>query len=370
MTLWFLLAMMTAAAVFAVLWPLGRRRAAPSSGHDVRVYRDQLDEIARDQAAGRIGGAEAEAARIEVSRRLLASTENESTSAVASSPWRRRVVALAALVVLPVLSLGLYLVLGSPLLPGQPLAARVNPPGSPPIAQLVAQVESHLERNPQDGRGWEVVAPVYMQMGRFDDAARAFRNAIIYNGATATREANVGEALAAGAKGVVTAEAKQAFERALVLDPSEAKARYFLGLSAAQDGRTAEAAAMWRELLASAPADAPWAGFVREELARIGQAPPPPAARGPSAEEMAAAGEMDPQQRQQMIAGMVEGLAERLKQDAGDFEGWLRLVRAYSVLGERDKARSAAADARRSVGNDTEKLRRLDELVKGLGLES
>jgi cytochrome c-type biogenesis protein CcmH len=278
-------------------------------------------------------------------------------------------VALAALVLLPVSSFALYLVLGSPLLPGQPFAARVTPQGSPPIAQLVAQVESHLERNPQDGRGWEVIAPVYLQLGRFDDAARAFRNAITYNGASATREANLGEALAAGAKGIVTAEAKQAFERAVALDPREAKARYFLGLSAQQDGRTAEAAAMWRELVASAPADAPWAGFVREELARIGDAAPQ-AARGPGAEEMAAAGEMNPQQRQQMIVGMVEGLAERLKKDGGDFEGWLRLVRAYTVLGERDKARSAAADARRAVGGDTEKLRRLDELVKGLGLES
>jgi cytochrome c-type biogenesis protein CcmH len=79
---------------------------------------------------------------------------------------------------------------------------------------------------------------------------------------------------------------------------------------------------------------------------------------------------MDPQQRQQMITGMVDGLAERLKKDGGDIEGWLRLVRAYTVLGERDKARAAASDARRSVGSDADKLRQLEELVKGLGLES
>jgi cytochrome c-type biogenesis protein CcmH len=369
MTLWFLLAMMTGAAVFAVLWPLGRRYAAPATGYDVRVYRDQLDEIGRDQAAGRIGEAEAEAARIEVSRRLLAAAGQGSAAPAVLPQWRRRAVALAALILLPMLSGGLYLALGSPSLPGQPLAARVNPQGSPPIDHLVAQVEAHLERNPQDGRGWEVVAPVYMQLGRYDDAARAWRNAVSYSGASAAREANLGEALAAGAKGVVTAEAKRAFERAVALDAKEPKARYFLGLSAQQDGRPAEAAAMWRELVASAPADAPWAGFVREELARVENLPRQ-AARGPSAEEMAAAGEMDPRQRQQMIVGMVEGLAERLKKDGGDFEGWLRLVRAYTVLGERDKARSAASDARRAVGGDADKLRRLDELVKGLGLES
>lgn len=369
MTLWFLLAMMTGAAVFAVLWPLGRRHPAPATGHDVRVYRDQLDEITRDQAGGRIGPAEAEAARIEVSRRLLAAAEQESAGSAASPLGRRRAVALAALVLLPVLSGALYITLGSPSLPGQPLAARVDPQASPPVAQLVAQVEAHLERNPQDGRGWEVLAPVYMQLGRYDDAARARRNAVTYNGATATRQADLGEALVAGAKGVVTAEAKQAFERAVALDPREAKARYFLGLSAQQDGRTAEAAEIWRDLVSSAPPGASWTEFVRGELARIG-ATPPPAARRPGAEDVAAAAEMDPQQRQQMIAGMVEGLAERLKKDGGDFEGWLRLVRAYAVLGERDKARSAVSDARRAVGGDADKLRRLDELAKGLGLES
>src|SRR5262249_30232881 len=109
--------------------------------------------------------------------------------------------------------------------------------------------------------------------------------------------------------------------------------------------------------------------FVREELARI-EATQKPAARGPSADDMAAAAQTDPQQRQQMIVGMVEGLAAKLRNDSSDFEGWLRLVRAYTVRGEREKARSAASDARRALGSDTDKLRRLDELVKGLGLES
>jgi cytochrome c-type biogenesis protein CcmH len=368
MTLWFLLAMMTVAAVFAVLWPLGRRPAVPSTSNDVRVYRDQLDEISRDQASGRIGDAEAEAARIEVSRRLLAAAEQESAVPTHSPPTRKRAVALVALVLLPLLSAGLYLALGSPSLPGQPLAARAKPPEAQPIEQLVAQVEAHLERNPQDGRGWEVVAPVYMQLGRYDEAARAWRNALTYNGVTATREANLGESLTAGAKGVVTADAKRAFERAVALDGREPKARYFLGVSAQQEGRTAEAVTIWRELLATAPVGAPWTEFVREELARVEQGTQK-SQPSPNADEMAAASEMDPQQRQQMIVGMVEGLAEKLKKDGSDFEGWMRLVRAYTVLGQRDKALAAAADARHAVSSDTDKLRRLDELVKGLGLE-
>ncbi len=369
MTLWFLLAIMTGAAVFAVLWPLGRRAALPSGGYDVRVYRDQLDEIGRDRAAGRIGEAEAEAARIEVSRRLLAAAEHETSEPVVTGPGRKRVVALAALVLLPLLSGGLYLTLGSPSLPGQPLMARAKAPEASSVEQLVAQVEAHLANNPQDGRGWEVVAPVYMTLGRYEDAVRALRNSVTYNGPTATRETDLGEAMVAESRGVVTLEAKQTFQRALTLDPREPRARYFLGLSAQQEGRMAEAVATWRDLIASAPADAPWVPFVREELARA-EGAPQQAAPGPNADQMAAAAEMDPQQRQQMIAGMVEGLAEKLRKDGSDFEGWLRLVRAYTVLGERDKAKSAAADARRAVAGDADKIQQLDALLKGLGLES
>src|SRR3954469_18663695 len=133
MTLWFLLAMMTGAAIFAVLWPLGRRPAAVSAGHDVRVYRDQLEEIARDQAAGRIGEKEAEGARVEVSRRLLAAAEQESAAPVISSPSRKRAVALAALVLLPLLSGGLYLALAPPSLPPRPQTARADQGGAQPI---------------------------------------------------------------------------------------------------------------------------------------------------------------------------------------------------------------------------------------------
>lgn len=368
MALWFILAMMTAGAVFAVLWPLGRRHAAATAGHDVRVYRDQLDEVGRDRAAGRIGDAEAEAARVEVSRRLLAAAENGTVTPAASSLHLRRAVALVALILLPIVSGALYLALGSPFLPGQPLAARIGPQDMPPIAQLAAQVEQHLEKNPQDGRGWEVLAPVYMQLGRFDDAARAWRNAVAYNGSTAQREANLGEALTAAANGVVTAEAKGAFERALALDANDARPRYFLGLAAEQDGRRDEAAAIWRKLLASAPADAAWAELVRESLARV-SGTPAEKAPGPTSQDVAAAEALSPQERQQMITGMVEGLATRLKNDGSDIEGWLRLVRAYTVLGERDKARAAASDARRALQADAEKIRRLDELVKNLGLE-
>src|SRR5690349_953344 len=203
MTLWLIFALMTAAAVFAVLWPLAPRKKEAPSGSDVVVYRDQLDEVDRDLAAGLIGKSEAQAARVEISRRLLAAADNDRTISTGASSatalWHRRAIAVIALVLLPLASAGLYLRLGSPGLSTGPLAAEVNAPADqqPSLAKLVARVEEHLERNPRDGRGWEVLAPVYMQIGRYSDSARAWRNTLQLLGETADREANLGESLMA-----------------------------------------------------------------------------------------------------------------------------------------------------------------------------
>jgi cytochrome c-type biogenesis protein CcmH len=363
MMLWFLFVLMTAAAIFAVLWSLGRKTSM-RGGSDVEVYRDQLAELERDRAAGLIGEAEADAARVEISRRLLAAADATPVPPTASAIWWRRAAALIALVALPAGAGGFYLVQGSPHLPGQPLAARLQePPENRSIQSLIAQVEAHLDRNPQDGRGWEVLAPVYLRLGRFEEAVKARRNALAYSGETAERQADLGEALAAANNGIVTAEAKSAFERALALDAAHVKARFFLGLAAEQDGQRAQAAAIWRDMLANAAADAPWAEFVRQALARV------EGERGPSAQDMAAAAELTDEQRNEMVRGMVERLAERLKRDGSDIEGWLRLMRAYAVLGERDKARAALAEARRALATEPDKLRRIDAAAKGLGIE-
>jgi cytochrome c-type biogenesis protein CcmH len=367
MALWFPLALMTAAAVFMVLWPLGRARLATASGGDLAVYRDQMRELERDRSAGLIGSAEADAARVEISRRLLAAADAQGQAPAASfAPWRRRFIAVAALIALPFGAVAVYLALGFPGLPDQPLAARAMGPENRSIAALVAQVEDRLERNPQDGRGWEVLAPVYMRLGRFDDAVKARRNAVRLLGASPTREADLGEALVAAANGVVTAEAKAAFDRALALDARDPRAKFFAGLAAQQDGKDAEAAAIWRDLLAHAPADAPWTNMVRQSLARLENAKPQPAAPGPSAADVAAAADMSPQARLQMVRSMVERLAERLARDGSDLDGWARLVRAYLVLGEHERARGAAADARRALAGDPDKLRRLDAALADL----
>jgi cytochrome c-type biogenesis protein CcmH len=173
MTLWFVMALMTAAAIFAVLWPLARRTPL-QTGSDLAVYRDQLDEIERDRAAGLIREGEAEAARVEVSRRLLAAADADTPAPPPDGMgWRRRATALAALVLLPLGAASLYVFLGSPNLTDQPQERREASSEQRSIAELVARVEAHLEQNPEDGRGWEVLGPAYMRLGRYDDAVKA-----------------------------------------------------------------------------------------------------------------------------------------------------------------------------------------------------
>jgi cytochrome c-type biogenesis protein CcmH len=366
MSLWFVFALMTAAAIFAVLWPLGRGGRPQNDASEAAVYKDQLTEIDRDVAAGLIGRPEAEAARVEISRRLLAAADNQRDPPVASNIRLRRSAAIIALVGLPIVAVALYLPLGSPQLGDFPLAQRIRAPdATQPLDNLVAQVEQHLGKNPTDGRGWSVLAPVLARLGRYDDAVRAYRNSITYNGDSAERRADLGEAFAAAAGGVVTSEAKAEFERAIALNADEVKASYFLGLAAEQDGRTAEAASIWHAMLAKAPSDAPWRPLVQAALARVGGSTAPVL----SDDAMAAAKDMNETDRGAMIRGMVERLAGRLKQNGDDVEGWLRLVRAYMVMGDRDKAKSALTEARQAVANDAERLRQLNEGLKNLGLD-
>ena len=366
MTLWFVFALMTVAAIFAVLWPLSRSATAQAGGSEAAVYRDQLAEIDRDVAAGLIGRSEAEAARVEISRRLLAAADANNDLPAQANLGLRRSSTVLALVGLPVAAVAFYLSVGSPQLGDFPLAGRTRAADvNQPLDNLVAQVEAHLEKNPTDGRGWSVLAPVLVRLGRYDDAIRALRNSIVYNGDSAERRSDLGEALMGSAGGVVTSEAKAEFERAVALNADEPKAGYFLGLAAEQDGRSTDAATIWRAMLTKAAPDAPWRPLVQAALVRIGGSAAPALPDG----AMAAAKDMNEADRGAMIRGMVDRLATRLKQNGDDVEGWLRLVRAYMVMGDRDKARSALGDARQAVANDAERLRQLNEGLKNLGLD-
>jgi cytochrome c-type biogenesis protein CcmH len=360
--IWLLIGVMTAVAVLAVLWPLSRRGRDLRQASDVAVYKDQLEELERDQSFGLIAAPEAEAARVEVSRRLLAadSATRGRKAASESPPARRRAVAASALVLVPAGAIAVYLALGSPDLPGQPLASRVTQAhgGDQSIEAMFARVEQHLAEHPEDGKGWEVVAPIYMRLGRYDDAVRARQNAVRLLGPTAERWSDLGEALIAMENGVVTVAAKQAFDSALKIDPKDISARFYSGLAAEQDGRREDAVRIWKALAADAPPGAEWLASVQRALTRVETGAAAPVAAAPSAQP--APGHSD------VGRDMVERLAARLQQDGSDVDGWLQLVRSYKVLRDADKARAAEADARRALASDQEKLARLEAGLKEL----
>jgi len=367
MTLLLIFAVMSAAAVGAVIWPFIRNREDWSSGSDVMVYRDQLDEVERDRSAGLIGKVEADAARLEISRRLLGAADSAGTKQPISSltPGRRRIAAAVALLALPALAGGFYLRLGSPqLASAQQEATPDKGSAQESVEGLVGQVEAYLQRNPNDGHGWEILAPVYLRLNRYSDSVTAWRNALQLLGESAERDANLAESLTLQANGVVTAEAKAAFLRAATLDNTLVTARYYLGLAAEQDGDRAKAAKIWRDLIAEAPKGAEWVADVRDALARVesnsGSAP------GPGAANIAAVANQSPEQQSAMIHSMVDRLAARLKQDGSDVEGWLRLVRSYKVLAEPDKVRAAITDAQQALASDRDKLDKLNAGLKSL----
>ena len=354
MILWMIFGLMTAAAIAAVLFPLVRRRAEEFSGNDIAVYRDQLGELDRDRAAGLIGKSEAEAARVEISRRLLAAADADAAefATAVSDPTStarfRRFIIAAALLLLPAGAGALYLRLGSPDLAAIAAGGAVQPEQQTQIENVVARVEVHLQSTPRDGRGWEVLAPVYMQLGRYSDSVRAWRNALALLGESAEREANLGEALMAEANGVVTVEAKAAFVRAVTLDNTIVSARYYLGRAAEQDGKREEAAKIWRDLIAEAPAGAHWVDDVRAALAHVEASPARPLCRYRHTDcgggETRPASCHDPRDGRR-IGGPFEAGRFRCRRV-------VKLVRSYKVLGEQDKTQTAISDAQRALAND------------------
>jgi cytochrome c-type biogenesis protein CcmH len=272
---------------------------------------------------------------------------------------RRRAVSAITLSVVPLIALALYGAYGSPQLPAQPLSARLQAePQRIDVAAAVARIEAHLAARPDDGRGWEVVAPVYARTGRFDEAAKAYAAAIRLLGETAPRLTSYGEALIGAKDGVVPADARAAFEKALTLDPADPKALFYLAQAAEQDGDPAKARGYYADLVARSPVGAPWLPLVRERMAKL--------PGGATAETVASLSEPD---RQTAIRGMVEGLAARLESAGGSPDEWSRLVRSYAVLGERDKARSALDKARQAVAENAPQREGLDALARELGLD-
>jgi cytochrome c-type biogenesis protein CcmH len=368
MLFWVVAAILTVACVSAALYPLLRKTEAQEAepNHDLAIYKDQLAELERDQEAGLIAAGDADSARIEISRRILASAGQ--TQGVTASARLRGVSALAVAAMVPVMSWGAYAYLGSPEMPDQPISARTGNPATS-IQDMIAQAETHLAKNPNDGRGWEVLAPIYARLGRYGEAANAYRKALELNGETAARLSGLGEALTGQANGAVNAEAKTAFERALRLEPNEPKARLFLAVALAREGKPDEARASLENLLTTAPADASWIAAVKGVLASLDpDTAQGKVAAGPSQEQVDAASQMPAGERMAMIESMVAGLADKLKQNPDDIDSWQRLIRSYVVMEKKEDAQKAFAEAQSAFKDNEAKLAAIRTFAKELGL--
>ncbi len=386
MLIWALFAVMTAVAVAIVLVPGLRRRPAVAGDVDageVSVYRDQLAEVDRDLEAGLVGAAEADAARAEISRRILRTTRHGGAAGATTSG--SRLLPILAAVAVPLVAAGLYARLGHPSLPDMPLAARTAPePGGQSVEQLVARVEARLAADPSDTKGWEALAPVYRHLGRYDLAAAAWRNAIRTGGPTERRLNELGQVLIIAADDVITPEARAVFEKSLEVEPTGILPRFVLAAALGQEGKKAEAVSAWKAIVALGRGDEPWLADAREELARAeadlagkpfepSVAPPsspstPPAesgaaAPGPSAADIQAAGKMSPEERAKMIDEMVSRAQERLMTAGGSIEQWERLIRSQLMLGRTADAEAALAKARADFAGNAEAIARLDALT-------
>lgn len=372
--IWFILAGMTAAAVLGLLWPMSRRAADPAREEpeagvatETAFYEDQLAEIERDLERGLIAPGEAEAARTEAARRLLRA--NKEAGQASDAPRlaeprlrRRRAASAFALSTIPLVALIAYGLYGSPELPAQTEADRTAARGgNDELMKAVGQIETRLARSPDDLRGWQVLAPVYMRTGRFDDAARAYGQIARLTGGSAESLADQGEALTAAGDGTVSPQAKALFEQALAKDPKAPKPRFYVARAAEQAGDTQEAIAQLTTLESTSAPDAPWLVAVRSALARLKGEPPPPMAAAPTARTI-------PPEQQAAIRGMVDGLDSRLKSGSGTPEEWVRLIRSRTVLGERNEALSALARARTALAGDAQGLAHVEASARELGL--
>lgn len=388
--LWLAMAALSAAAVLFVAAPLlsRRRRGAPSRRQlDLRIYREQLAEVDRDVERGLLGAGDAEAARTEVKRRILAVGEDADGAddgngdvygnadgdvdgeATVSGARRRRLAAGLLGLAAPIAALGLYLAIGAPSEIDRPFAERGAAADTAGVApedmsaeEAVGALARALESRPGDVEGWALLGRSYMGMQRFAEAVGALGRAHALAPDRPDIAAAYGEAQVAAADGRVSEDAKSVFADVLAAVPREPRARFYLGLAKAQGGDVRGALQDWVDLVALSPADAPWLGSVREQIARAAQELGVDiAALRPSAEaealgaapsaprlgagDVEAAEQMSAEDRARMVRSMVERLASRLEASPDDREGWLRLARAYDVLGEADKAAEARARA-------------------------
>ncbi len=385
--------MVLAALIISMPLLRGRAKAIDPGVSDMVVYRDQLRELETDVERGVLSPSEAETSRIEISRRLLAADARER-AALATSPKSPSRIAVAALCCSVVLgSLGLYSVIGAPGMPDQPLAERikripqeeaerqlaesVNLPRvlGAQETELLERLQTILSDRPDDLKGHQLLASTLDSIGDHAGAWRAQESVVRILGEDATADdiSRQAELMILAAGGYVAPEADQVLARALQTNPSDQRARYYSGMSLAQNGKPDLAMRLWNGLLSEGAPDAAWKDSVIAQMRQLSEstgAPlPQTALRGPTQEDIEAASEMSEDDRTAMIRSMVEGLSDRLATEGGSSAEWARLIRALGVLGETEQAGDIYSEAQETFASDTDALAEIKSAAESVGLK-
>ena len=362
MIFWILTALLSVIAMGFVCFPLIRKNVSSRSEQDSEqmLYKARLSEINKDLELGRLDEVSAEAARTEEARRLIKSTENTQLLNVSST---NKILVFIAALFLPLFSLPFYLSVGSPQ-DAIPPAVAENTNDELSIEELLAVAEKRLASNPDDSNGWKVVAPVYVRMGRFDDAIKAYENVLRVEGDSPEFLLKLADAHIEKNQGEVKETAQQLVSRILELDKENAAARFYTGIIALQNDKPEETLRIWQTMLNGAKGDEEWVPVIQSRIAELktleNTAIPLPVLDD---ETLEAAQEMSAEDRLEMIGQMVLNLSEKLQENPKDKQGWQRLVRSYMVLGRKEDAKTALANAQKYHSKDITFMQTLENIT-------
>lgn len=361
MMLWIAAILMTLIVAAMIALPLVRptRRGIDRADYDLAIFRDQLGEVDRDLARGILSPEQADAARTEIKRRILAA--DAARQKIAAAPRRPAIVSAVAVgLALPAGAFGLYLAIGSPDVPSLPIAERrdaaAQSAGATSAAEFdeaIAKLRDRLLETPDDPLGWTLLARSLAALERNTEAVPAYRRALELSPGNVALMTDLGETLVIIENGRVGDEALALYNNVLAIEPGHPAAGYYVGLAAAQQGMTGEAMQRWAAMARGAPPDAEWLPFIEDQMRKLAANSGVPlpddlvAQSGPTREQMEAARNMTPEERMEMIRTMVDGLEARLKENPDDLAGWQRLARAWEVLGETEKRQQAEAEIAR-----------------------
>ena len=390
--IWIIAGMLSVIIAGVLALPLirGVRTVDDRAEYDLRVYKDQLRELDRDASRGVIGEAEATAARIEIQRRILAA-DDARQQALPPGTAARTMLGFFILAA-PVSAMVMYGMTGNPGVPDFPYAERDipqtatttnhpetanNAAETASIEAMVASLLARLDSEPNDVDGWILLARSFVTLERYAEAAEAYGKTLPLTNNAPELVADFAETLVMANGGEVVEQARDSFANVLRADAANPKARFYLGMYSAQTGDIERALQQWVDLVTIGPPGAPWISAVRGQIEKaaselgvspaeltpseealaiasrtpqhlpdLGESPlGQSVAPGPSEEDVNAASEMTTEDRNAMIQSMVQQLADRLESNPNDRDGWLRLERAYTVLGQSEKAAKAKARA-------------------------